>query len=139
MIIEAFRNKIFPLSNPDYYPEYTSEKDTLSRSSISSDSEDISPRGATDKSDFTADDLDKLYIGNADDLYKLLIDTEKYLDPNLIKKYFFNRSLKKISEFLKHKKNSRIELALIKNGLKGLKLTLNICLKMKEKVKNLIY
>ena len=22
-IIEAFKNKIFPLSNPDYYPEYT--------------------------------------------------------------------------------------------------------------------
>ena len=58
MIIEAFKNKIFPLSNPDYYPEYTSEKDTLSRSSISNDSEDISPRSATDKSDFTADDLD---------------------------------------------------------------------------------
>ena len=47
MIIEAFKNIIFPLSSPDYYPEYTSEKDTLSRSSISIDSEDISPRGTT--------------------------------------------------------------------------------------------
>ena len=89
MIIEGFKNKIFPLSNPDYYPEYTSEKDTLSRSSISSDSEDISPRGATDKSDFTADDLDKMYIGNADDLDKFLLDAEKHLDPDLIEKYFF--------------------------------------------------
>ena len=77
MIIESFKNKIFPLSNPDYYPEYTSEKDILSRSSISSDSEDITQRSATDKSDFTADDLDKMYIGNADDLDKLLLDTEK--------------------------------------------------------------
>ena len=47
MIIEAFKNKIFPLSKPHYYPEYTSVKDILSRSSISSDSEDISPRDAT--------------------------------------------------------------------------------------------
>ena len=47
MITEAFKNKIFSLSNPDYYSEYTSEKGTLSRSNISSDSEDISPRGAT--------------------------------------------------------------------------------------------
>ena len=118
MIIEAFKNKIFPLSNPNYYPEYTSEKDTLSRSSISSDSEDISPRGATDKSDFTADDLDKTYIGNADDLDKLLLDAEKYLDPDLIEKYFFNGSLKRISEFLKHKKDTsygKIKVALIKN------------------------
>ena len=36
-----------------------------------------------------------MYIGNADDLDKLLLDTEKYLDPNLIEKSFFNRSLKK--------------------------------------------
>ena len=43
MITEAFKNKIFPLSNPDYYPEYTSERDTLCRSSISSDKEDMSP------------------------------------------------------------------------------------------------
>ena len=47
MITEAFKNKIFPLSNPDYYPEYTSERDTLCRSSISSDKEHISPSGAT--------------------------------------------------------------------------------------------
>ena len=71
MIIEAFKNKIFPLSNPDYYPKYTS------------------PRGATGESDFTADDLDKMHIGNADDLDKLLLDTEKYLDLDLIEKYFF--------------------------------------------------
>ena len=105
MIIEAFKNKIFPLSNPDNYPEYTSEKDTLSRSSISSDSEDMSPRSATDKSNFTADDIDKMNIDNADDLDKLLLNTEKYLDPDLIKNHFFNRSLKKISELLKHKQD----------------------------------
>ena len=65
-----------------------------------------------------------MYIGNADDLDRLLRDTEKYLDPNLNEKYFFNTSLKKISEFLKHKKNTssgRIEVALIKNKLKDLK------------------
>ena len=39
-IIEPFKNKIFLLSKSHYYPEYTLEKDTLSRSSISSNSED---------------------------------------------------------------------------------------------------
>ena len=46
--------------------------------------------GTTDKSDefdFTADDLDKMYIGNAD-LDKLLLDAEEYLEPDLVKKYF---------------------------------------------------
>ena len=78
----------------------------------------------SDESDFTADDLDKMYIGNADDLDELLLDTEKYLDCNQIEKYFFNRSLKKISELLKHKKDTsygNIEVALIKNELKDLK------------------
>ena len=53
----------------------------------------------TDKSDkynkfgFTADDLDKIYIGNSNDRNKLLLDTEKYLDPDLTEKYFFNKFL----------------------------------------------
>ena len=72
--------------------------DTLSRSNISSDSEDISRRGATDKSNFTADDLDNMYISNANDLDQLLLDTEKHLDTDVVKKYFFNNSLRKVSE-----------------------------------------
>ena len=53
--------------------------------------------------DFTSDDLEKIYIDDADNLDKLLFDTGKYLDPDLINKYFFNKSLKNIFEFLKHK------------------------------------
>ena len=59
-----------------------------------------------EEEDFTANDFDRMYIGNADDLDKLLFYTEKYLDPDLIKKYFFSSSLKKISEFLKRKKDT---------------------------------
>ena len=40
MIIQAFKNKIFPLSKPHYYPEYVSEEDISPKSSIKSDSED---------------------------------------------------------------------------------------------------
>ena len=61
-----------------------------------------------------------MYIGNADDLDKLLLDIEKYLDPDLIEKYFFNRVFKKISGFLKHKKDTsygKTEVALINNKL----------------------
>ena len=42
MIIEALKNKIFPLSNPDYYPEYVPEEDISPKRSISSHSEDES-------------------------------------------------------------------------------------------------
>ena len=90
----------------------------------------ISSFSTTDKSgksnefDFNADDLDKIYIGNADDLGELHLDTEKYLDPHLIEKYFFNKSFKKIFEFLKHKKGTlynKTETTLIKSRLRDLK------------------
>ena len=51
-----------------------------------------------------------MYIGNADDLDELLLDTEKYLDPDLIKKFFFFNS-----------SYGKIEVALTKNKLKDLK------------------
>ena len=90
MIIEAFKTKIFPLSNPDYYPEYTSEKDTLSRSSISSDSEDISPRGATAASPRSS--LDSSRSSSP-------INNES-IDPKTIKHYFGFSSLNKIYKSL---------------------------------------
>ena len=40
MITEAFKNKIFPLSKPHYYPGYVSEDDISPKSSISRESED---------------------------------------------------------------------------------------------------
>ena len=123
MIVNAFENKVFPFYSGSYYydlgEEETSESDTVASAKSSPDlsesasprsssdlSKSISPRSSSDLSkrdksdesnefDFTADDLDKMYIGNADDLDKLLLDTEKYLDPDLTKKYFFNKSLKK--------------------------------------------
>ena len=88
------------------------------------DSSTFSTTDKSDESDFTADGLDKMCIGNADDLDELLLDTEKYLDPDLIEKYFFNMSLKKISDFLKHKKDTfygKTEVDLINNKLKDLK------------------
>ena len=42
MIIKAFKDKIFPLKNPANYPDYVSEKDTLTSSSdISRSSADL--------------------------------------------------------------------------------------------------
>ena len=86
MIINAFKNGIFPLVPSSY----TSDDDK----GLRPDSPTFSTTGKSDKShkfyesnepDFTADDLDKMYIGNADDLHDLVLDTEKYLDPDLIK------------------------------------------------------
>ena len=48
MIINAFKDKIFPLNNPDDFPEYFSKKDISPRSENSSHSEDISLRDMPD-------------------------------------------------------------------------------------------
>ena len=48
MIINAFKNKIFLLGNPDEFPEYVSSEDISSRSESSSQSEDISLRDMPD-------------------------------------------------------------------------------------------
>ena len=58
MIINAFKNEMFPLVPSGY----TSDDDK--------DLQPDSPNGS-------------------DDFDELLLDTEKYLDPDLIKKYFF--------------------------------------------------
>ena len=87
MIVNAFKNEMFPIA-PDDVPPYDG---------------DAPPRNGTfstsDKSDFAPDDLDRIHIGNADDLDESLLDTDKYLDPDLIEKYFFNKSLKKCLNF----------------------------------------
>ena len=123
MIINAFKNEIFPLVPSGYTSDDKSLRlDSPTSSFSTTDKSDMFDE--SNESDFTADDLDKMYIGNADDLDELLLDTEKYLDPDLIEKYFFSRSLKKISEFLKHKRDTsygKVEVALVKNKLKDLK------------------
>ena len=86
MIIEAFKNKISPLSKPYYYPEYGSEKATLSRSNISSDSED---------------ELFKQYA----ELYEAISNVDNKLDSALIRKFFNERSLLELFKFLRNSQN----------------------------------
>ena len=142
MIIKAFKNGIFPLV-PAGFKGYVDEEEVLKRYC------DKINRLPFKKSElptiqeyFTADDLDKMYIGNVDDLDKFLLDTEKYFDPNLIKKHFFQQVFKKISEFSKYKKDTsygKIEVALIKNKLKDLKTDIKYMPENEVKNKNLIY
>ena len=96
MNINAYKNGIFPLVPS----AYTSDDDKgLQPDSPTSSFSSTDKSDESNEFDFTADNLDKMYIGNADDLDELLLDTEKYLDPDLIKKYFFNKSLKKYLSF----------------------------------------
>ena len=77
MIVNAFKNGKFPLVPSDYTSDDDKGLKPDSPTSI------FSTTDKSDKSnefDFTADDLDKIYTGNADDLDKLLLDTKKYLD-----------------------------------------------------------
>ena len=86
MIIKVFENKIFALSKSYYYPEYTSEKDTLSRSSISSDSEDE-------------------LLKQHDELYEAISNVDNKLDSELIRKYFNKGSLLELFKFLRYSQN----------------------------------
>ena len=140
MIVNAFKNGIFPLVPSDY--TFDDDRDLRPDSSTFS----FSTTDESDKSnelDFTADDLDKIYIDNVDGLDKLLLDTGKYLDPDLIEKYIFNKSLKKIFEFLKHKAGilyHKTKITLIKSRLRDLKNDIkNMSENEVKNKKNLIY
>ena len=104
MIIEAFKNKIFPLSNPDYYPEYVSEEDippNISSNSSLVHSRPESAIAANPKSSSPESD---------DKFDKALIELDKGLAPGLIKKYFRKDSLRGMIKQLKnlrHHKSKR--------------------------------
>ena len=68
MIIDAFKNKIFPIAPTGFEDDDDKglQPDSPDSSFSTTDKSDKS-----DESDFTADDLDKIYIGNAVDLDKI--------------------------------------------------------------------
>ena len=85
MIIDAFKNKIFPKVPTGFEDD---DDKGLRPDSPDSSFSTTNKSDKSDESDFTADDLDKMYIGNPVDRDKLLLDTEKYLDPDLIQSIF---------------------------------------------------
>ena len=74
------------MSKLHYYPEYGSEKDTLSRSSISSDSEDE-------------------LLKQHDRLYKVISNVDNKLDSELIRKYFNKGFLLELFKILRYSQN----------------------------------
>ena len=98
MIINAFKNKIFPIAPTGF---------------SSSEEEDKSPDS------FDIDEFDKF-----------LINSEKNLDPSLIKKYFFNDSLSQFYNYLVKSRGSyynqskmvmiKIRLEKIKNDMRNM-------------------
>ena len=102
MIIDAFKNEISPKAHTGFEDDVDEEEvlkrhcDKINR--LPSKKSEL-PTIKEEKENFTANDLDKMHTGNAYYLDKLLLDAEKYLDPDQIKKYFFNKSLKKYLNF----------------------------------------
>ena len=94
MIIDTLKSEIF-LKAPTGFEYDVDEEEVLKRyrdkiNRLPSKKSEL-PTTQEEKEDFTANDLDKIYICSADDLDKLLLDTEKYLHPDLSKKYFLTR------------------------------------------------
>ena len=97
MIIKAFKDKIFPLKNPANYPDYVSEKDTLTSSSELS--RNSSPKGAIAASPRSSPDLPR----SSPDLPRRSSDSSRSsspisnenIEPKIISHYFAFNSLSK--------------------------------------------
>ena len=75
MIIDAFKNKIFTKTPTGFEDDDDKDLRPDNPDPSFSTADKSKKYGKSDESDFTADDLDKMYIGNADDFDKLLLDT----------------------------------------------------------------
>ena len=78
MTINTFESEIFPIA-PTGSEEDVGEEEVLKRhrdkiNRLPSKKSEL-PTIQEETEDFTANDFDKMYIGNADDLDKLLLDT----------------------------------------------------------------
>ena len=132
MIIETVKNKIFPLSNLGYYPEYVSEDDISSKSSLDS-SRSSSPKGAIAASPSCGLDSSRISSPINIETIKLINESEN-IDPEMIRHYFGLDSLKKLHESLnKDLSNKDINVALIDQYLLGLKIDIN---KSRERKQN---
>ena len=78
MIVNAFKNKIFPFYSGNYYHDLEEEE--------------------TSESDNEKNNQDKASVSK---LEKLAIDSDKILDPKLLDQYFHSNSLKEILKQLK--------------------------------------
>ena len=77
MIVNAFKNGIFPLVPSGYTSDHDKGLRPDSPTSNFSTPDKSNESDESNEFDFTADDLDKMHIGNADDLDKSLLGTEK--------------------------------------------------------------
>ena len=76
MIINAFKSEIFPLVPSGYTSDDDKGLRLDSPTSSFSTTDNSDKFDESNKSDFTADDFDNMYIGNADDFDELFLDSE---------------------------------------------------------------
>ena len=93
MVINAFKDKIFPFNDPGEYPQYSSEEDILARTM----SPDVSLKGSSSSSSSNSSN---------NKLDKLIIDSKKELDPNLVERYFYQKSLKELLKYFKFSRST---------------------------------
>ena len=125
MIIKAFKKYIFLLKNAADYPNYASDEGVPTSSSDLPTSS--SPKGAIAAISRSSSDLLESFSPKSissdlskssssedkplDKFGELLIDLDKILDPELVDKYFYQNSLKKIVTQLKNLRHKDKELA----------------------------
>ena len=93
MVIDAFKNKIFPLDNPDDFPTYVSKKD---RSSISED------------------------FSSEDELSEMITKKDKAIKKELFKRYFTFQSLIDMQKTLSKTQNKQANRKLVRMIESGL-------------------
>ena len=145
MIIEAFKDKIFPLKNPDGYPNYASERGaSTSSSDLSSTSLDLSTSSSTKGAVATiprgSSDLpESISPRSSSDLSESIspINNED-IDPKIVRHYFGFSSVDKIFDFLnKDSVDKDLNAAIIKQSLINLRLEIEKLPKNRKQTKQL--
>ena len=106
MIIDAFKDKLFPLNNLNDFPHYVSEEDISPRSESPSHSEDITPRSESpghsedisprSESPSHSEDISPRTESSShseNKLNEMITKKEKIINRDLLRKYFKDRDL----------------------------------------------
>ena len=94
MIIDAFRDKVFPLNNPNDFPHYVSEEDMSRRNESPSHSEDISPKNESPSH-------------SEDKFNKIIIENDKTINKALFREYLKFQSLPDMQKSLSKTQNTQ--------------------------------
>ena len=120
MIIDAFRDELFPLNNPNDFLHYVSEKYISPRSENPIHSKNLSPRSESPSHSEDISPRSESPSRGEDKLDKVIIGNDKTINKELFREYFQFQSLSDMQKSLSKTQNAQENKKLvqvIKSGL----------------------